>query len=293
MPLQPRLPLQTDRIKVKFVFSEGARKWSEVHWAPQTGASAMAGVLTTAQSLAVLRADLLANTCNFLRIELSCPNQPRNTMRDASVATFAKRTTQANTAMNTVPVLFAGGNLNRATSFIGGVPDNIIANGIVQTGGGKTWAKDLNTYCTALVNAGWGFMGRARDNTVAPRVPIKAVQNTAPALNVVTVTTRLPHQIGGGAQQFARVGGVAGATKAFPVNQLWNVTVLDANNFTLNGMPNLTQVFQLLSTGWAQNQVIVFHAYTNYVIKDPDTRKRGVRTEDVPAKKKFKRTIGY
>lgn len=293
MPLQPTIPPGDQRNKAKFIFKGPTKTWSEVHWTGQTGTGGLQTSLTQAVALAQLRCNLLAAGNRMIRVEVSCPLVKRNTLRDSSCQNFIAPFVQENTAQSSLRVFVTAGTLNRASIFLGGIPDSQISGDQWTPPAGSDFPNALNQYMSTLIGNGWGLMGRNKVQGTAPRVRITQVGNVAGALNTITVTTQIPHLIPVQPYTYARVGGVVGATPSFPVNQLWQVITVDGTHFTLIGFPIQTSVTVLQGSGFARYAINAFQAYTDWVNPVATRHKRGTRTEEVPAKKKFKRTIGY
>jgi hypothetical protein len=113
-----------------------------------------------------------------------------------------------------------------SNQWIRGIPDQIVTAGGTYTPGGRPgWLAKMNTLLGILMSGsnGWSIRGL---NRAIPRVPITGV-------NLTTGVVTCPNHALGGAGAIAKTR-ISGFKIPKGLNQVWRVTVIDANSFQLN-----------------------------------------------------------
>lgn len=294
MPLQPKIPYESNNCKIVFRIKTPTKTLTETHWSGQQGVDAIPAVMDEAKAVGTLRHACLAAKCHIDQIIVSCPGFPRNTATDKSLSKLAATTASPeNVGNDCAHVLMRGTDLYRTHIYIGGVPDAAIDASGPDKGVKGTFQARLEKFLTeGLIAKGWGWMPIEKDPALAPRTKILYVRAEPVVTPIPSIKTATPHGIEG-SHVLVRVSRVPGATKALPINQLQFVDVVDATTLWSPSMPGPTEAITLKGGGTVQEVYYSFQPYTTFALRADTTRRRGIRIGAPLGRRKFKRTTGY
>jgi hypothetical protein len=318
MGQQPLIPVDNIYTGVKMTMKGANRVWTEKHYfaAPGTGGFAAVPDLDAVNAailpggLTNARWNMLPVGCQMTQVEAS----QEIVYRDSRVSFVPSNYGIASNAAigpefqgnNSLDVRLVATSQSYAKTYLGGVPLNVVSNGVYIQGANTVFYSFLLYYMQILTNlipvsgqvGKWGLLSLSHVDTVAPRVSINQVRYSPGPPQVLTVITNKEHKVpvnvtvgpaGYPQNAVVRLAFVPGASQARPYNQLYQVLTSDgAQTLTLDASnwPITTGVFTVLSSGYAQNMVKTFLPYARFAGPVAGTRRRGGRTGAKKGRKK-------
>jgi hypothetical protein len=296
------------------------KSWTETHWYYGAG-SGVGGLIDdfTAVGDAVLpngltqqRWNILANGCALTEVRASQEVVYKDS--EVSVKPLAYGTgssvtndTYENTGNDCLAVRMESTDQNRATIYLGGVPDYTI-NKEVFVNGNAGWNTFFANYMNILTKNGvpgaaaavWGFLSLNKNPVSFPRVQIASIVLDPGTPITLTVTTVQNHNVPSNnmvantlLNSVVRISYAANNTPNSPVNQLYTVANVPGSKQLTLLAPNWPATTTFVSqgkSGFLQNMVKSFYPYQTFGVPVAGTRKRGV-TANLP-RGRFKRPAG-
>lgn len=251
-------------------FRDRSYGWSETHWA-QSGVPDLTTVANNAVDLVKVRAALLAGTAdadpqiNYVRVSDDSVRGDSFIFNPQAAGNNVGGNKLAVPGMSAVPysvILLRGesGSLNHKNIYLSGVPADFITDpaGPVLN---ATYQKAFNFYRARLISD-WAWAGKTKGGANPPK-PISLIGGLAN--NVITCPA---HGFATGDKVF-----ISKADPKYPVTGYHQITVIDANSFSLNGVAVPGYVY--IGGGVATKFVAGLFPYTNVLIRGQTHRNRG------------------
>lgn len=295
------IPVLNKTPRLTFFIKTPSRTISESHWYSIANAD-LATVSAAGNALAGKRAACLAGGAEMIAMRVSL----EKVYKDSLVSTLTLGFTDTgfapeNMGNDALVISCQSGTLYRKVFFLGGIPDDVVANGTLvpsppapSTSG--AWGKNFRGYLNWLQGGGgpgqaWGFLALQKGDS-APRIPILSMlQNVGPS--TLTVTTNGNHMLAAG--DVVRISRYPYANINQPFNQLWYVaTVPTPSTYTVSGwVTSGTAPITTGAGGWSWKQIRDVVPYTQVQFDSINTRKRGARAFLPLGRVKRKKTVGY